>query len=197
MFILSDSDINLQLKLIELLISEINRIHKEFSEEYFKNNEKIKLNKTHKDNFPINQVLKYRLNLHESIIDYLMLMDKRSYHFEYRVKTNESIIYKVNKNLTGSEHYPINRWLNDIFGCRIVVEKDLLNKILNSLDLWKAKHNLMSYYTRDKDGYKGTHIYFKNKDNGYYPWELQVWDRDDLVNNILSHKKYKREFLME
>ncbi|MDR1018389.1 MAG: hypothetical protein LBM02_06770, partial [Lachnospiraceae bacterium] len=51
-----------------------------------------------------------------------------------------------------------------------------------------------NWYYRDKDGYKGLHFYFKNQSNYYFPWELQVWNEDDVEPNIESHEKYKRTF---
>ena len=45
------------------------------------------------------------------------------------------------------------------------------------------------------DGYVGIHIYFKNKSNFYYPWELQLWDENDLEGNIAIHIKYMRKFV--
>ncbi|HEN3178698.1 TPA: GTP pyrophosphokinase, partial [Streptococcus agalactiae] len=47
----------------------------------------------------------------------------------------------------------------------------------------------------DKDNYTGIHVYFKNKSNHYYPWELQIWDEKDVDQNIESHKLFKRHFV--
>jgi hypothetical protein len=44
-------------------------------------------------------------------------------------------------------------------------------------------------------GYRGLHIDFKNKNNFYFPWELQIWDAEDLQSNIKNHEKFKRNFI--
>ncbi|MDZ7857451.1 hypothetical protein [Sphaerotilus sp.] len=40
----------------------------------------------------------------------------------------------------------------------------------------------------------GLHVYFKNKSNFYFPWELQIWDIQDIASNIQNHEKFKRGF---
>lgn len=35
----------------------------------------------------------------------------------------------------------------------------------------RKKFGLKNWYLRDKDGYVGICVYFKNKSNFYYPWE--------------------------
>ncbi|HEN4525682.1 TPA: GTP pyrophosphokinase, partial [Streptococcus agalactiae] len=57
------------------------------------------------------------------------------------------------------------------------------------------KFDLKNWYLRDKDNYTGIHVYFKNKSNHYYPWELQIWDEKDVDQNIESHKLFKRHFV--
>ncbi|MEN9494253.1 MAG: hypothetical protein RJA89_495, partial [Pseudomonadota bacterium] len=44
-------------------------------------------------------------------------------------------------------------------------------------------------------GYIGVHVYFKNASNFYYPWELQIWDKNDAKANIVNHQLYKRNFV--
>ena len=36
---------------------------------------------------------------------------------------------------------------------------------------------------------------FKNKNNFYFPWELQIWDAEDMQSNIQNHEKFKRNFI--
>ena len=55
--------------------------------------------------------------------------------------------------------------------------------------------NLKNGYLRDKEGDKGLHIYFKNKNNFYFPSDLQIWDELDLKSNIENHEKFKRNFI--
>lgn len=180
----------------ERLIREINRIHLQYSQEYFETGKVNKVNLTQTlRHIDINDMLKYRLNLHESINDYLIEADVKDITFYYRVKTSESIIDKVNRYLNRDNQYPTNNILNDIFGARIILSSEIIAVILNNLDNWKEEYCLKNWYLNDKDGYIGIHIYFKNKSNFYYPWELQIWDNKDVKKNIENHKLYKRSFV--
>ncbi len=115
--------------------------------------------------------------------------------YYYRVKTLESIDDKIARFSENTDQYPVNNWLNDIFGARIIVNTAEVDTISEQLDEWQEKYGLKNWYFRDKDGYRGLHIYFKNKSNFYFPWELQVWDEKDELSNIETHEKYKRTFV--
>ncbi len=179
---------------VKQLISEINRLHAAFSNDYFETGkiEKINLAKTI-THVPVPHVYKYRLTLHECINDYLMTADIEIKYF-YRVKTRESIDDKIARFSTRQDQYPVNNWLNDIFGARIVLNAAEIQTVMSLLDGWQAELNLKNWYLRDKEGYRGLHIYFKNKNNFYFPWELQIWDAQDLQSNIQNHEKFKRGF---
>lgn len=183
-------------KQVEKLISEINKVHLEYSKDYFETGavEKMNLSRTI-SRVSIDHILSYRLNLHESINDYLMKADLEEVRFFYRVKTSESILDKIERYGQRTDQYPVNGWLNDIFGCRMVLETEDLALIEDQLDEWQEKYGLKNWYKRDKEGYKGIHIYFKNKNNFYFPWELQLWDKKDLDKNVESHRKKKRNFV--
>ncbi len=180
---------------IKQLVSEINRIHKDFSTKYFDTGaiDKVKLSRTIK-NVPSAHIYKYRLTLHESINDYLMTADIDIKYF-YRVKTRESIDDKIQRYEQREDQYPVNNWLNDIFGARIILTASEIAEIIEALDDWQDELNLKNWYLRDKEGYKGLHIYFKNSSNFYFPWELQIWDVEDLESNIANHEKFKRGFM--
>ena len=45
-----------------------------------------------------------------------------------------------------------------------------------------------------KKAYKATHIYFK-QDNWNFQWELQIWNKENEINNINSHEKYKQGYV--
>lgn len=82
---------------VERLITEINRILLEFSKDYFETGKVAKINLSHTfSKVPRHAILDYRLNLHESINDYLMNADLNDISYFYRVKTSESIIDKLN-----------------------------------------------------------------------------------------------------
>lgn len=184
---------------VKQIISEINRIHAEFSVQYFdeigKEFNQYNLSKTVK-NIPYEYIYSYRLYLHESINDYLISLNvSNNLKYWYRVKTREAIDDKIDRFINKDDQYPVNNLLNDIFGARIIINKELISEIINNLDLWQEKYGLKNWYIRDKDNYKGLHIYFKNKDNRYFPWELQIWNDEDIDKNIASHKLYKRKFI--
>ncbi|MGF2716565.1 GTP pyrophosphokinase [Bacillus cereus] len=181
---------------IEHFIYEINRMHKEVSYDYFETGwgEKYNLSKTI-THVPLDHILDYRLNLHESINDYLM-RTLSPLSFVYRVKTHESIMDKLERYENRENKYPVNGWLNDIFGCRLIVDTETMYLIEGLLDTWKEKYNLKNWYKKDKDGYKAIHVYFKNQNNMYFPWELQIWDKKDMEQNIKSHREQKRKFVL-
>lgn len=180
---------------VQQLVSEINRLHYDFSRDYFESGkiEKINLSRTI-SNVPIPQIYRYRLTLHESINDYLMTADIDIKYF-YRVKTRESIDDKIERYTNREDQYPVNNWLNDIFGARIILNADDIATVMSLLDDWQNELNLKNWYLRDKEGYRGLHIYFKNRSNFYFPWELQIWDKADMRSNIDNHEKFKRNFL--
>lgn len=180
---------------IKQLVNEINRIHRDFSNDFFETGkiEKINLSRTI-THVPASHIYQYRLALHESVNDYLMTADIEIRYF-YRVKTRESIDDKIERFSSREDQYPVNNWLNDIFGARIVVTADDIKSVMDLLDDWQAELGLKNWYLRDKDGYRGLHIYFKNKNNFYFPWELQIWDIEDVQANIKNHEKFKRNFM--
>lgn len=180
---------------VQQLISEINNIHKIYSADYFETGKVDKYNLSRTiSKIPINHIMNYRLNLHESINDYLMQANLDYIKYFYRVKTSESIDNKIERYSKQEDQYPVNNWLNDIFGCRMILSTEELEFVETLLDEWQEKFGLKNWYKRDKQGYKGIHIYFKNKNNFYFPWELQLWDKKNVQTNIESHQKYKRKF---
>ncbi|NJM31607.1 MAG: GTP pyrophosphokinase [Limnobacter sp.] len=184
-----------KIKQTKQLVGEINRLHREFSNAYFETGkiEKINLSKTIK-HVPVPHIYKYRLTLHESVNDYLMGADIDIKYF-YRVKTRESIDDKIARFSTREDQYPVHNWLNDIFGVRIVLTANEIKSVMDLLDDWQDELSLKNWYLRDKEGYRGLHVYFKNKNNFYFPWELQVWDAQDIQSNIQNHEKFKRNFV--
>lgn len=177
------------------LISEINRLHFDFSNAYFEPGkiEKINLSRTIQ-HIPTQHIYQYRLNLHECVNDYLMTSNITIQYF-YRVKTRESIDDKIHRYSSREDQYPVNNWLNDIFGARIILNANEIKTIMELLDGWQEEYNLKNWYLRDKDDYRGLHVYFKNKSNFYFPWELQIWDVLDIQSNIKNHEKFKRGFV--
>lgn len=183
------------LEQVKQLISEINRIHAEFSSAYFETGkiDKVNLSRT-MAHVPAEHIYRYRLTLHECINDYLMAANIQIKYF-YRVKTRESIDDKISRYATREDQYPVNNWMNDVFGARIVLGAQDIALVKEQLDDWQDEFGLKNWYWRDKEGYRGLHIYFKNKSNFYFPWELQIWDEVDVPTNIRNHELFKRSFL--
>ncbi|MCL2406748.1 MAG: hypothetical protein FWC95_02340 [Defluviitaleaceae bacterium] len=179
---------------VERLINIINDVHLQYSQDYFETGkvEKVNLSKT---SVPTEHILKYRLNLHESINDYLISQDLDNITYYYRVKTSESILDKIDRYSRNMDKYPINNWMNDIFGARMILSTDEMMHVQGLLDGWQESYGLKNWYFRDKDDYRGLHIYFKNKSNFYFPWELQLWDKNDVDLNIKIHRLAKRNFI--
>ena len=177
------------------LVREINRLHHDFSRDYFEAGkiDKINLSRTIA-HVPAPHIYRYRLTLHECINDYLMQATIDIKYF-YRVKTRESIDDKIERYTSREDQYPVNNWLNDIFGARIILTADEIDGVMNLLDDWQDELSLKNWYLRDKAGYRGLHVYFKSRSNFYFPWELQIWDVADMHNNIENHEKFKRNFL--
>ncbi|MCL6264482.1 GTP pyrophosphokinase [Craterilacuibacter sp. RT1T] len=180
---------------VKQLVSEINRLHRDFSNDFFETGkvEKINLSRTIK-HVPPAHIYRYRLALHESVNDYLMTADIDIKYF-YRVKTRESIDDKIGRFASREDQYPVNNWLNDIFGARIILSATEIETVLDLLDAWQDELGLKNWYLRDKAGYRGLHVYFKNKSNYFFPWELQIWDAADIQSNIDNHEKFKRLFM--
>lgn len=180
----------------ERLIREINRIHGQYSQDYFETGKVVKVNLNQSlPKVPIAHILSYRLNLHEAINDYLAFADTKGIDFFYRVKTAESITDKIQRYLARENQYSTNNILNDIFGARVILASEDVAAIMERLDEWKQQYSLKNWYLRDIDGYIGIHVYFKNSSNFYYPWELQIWDEKDAKENISNHMAYKRNFV--
>ena len=120
---------------VERLITEINRIHREYSKDYFETGKVEKINLKHTfSKVPTKAILAYRLNLHESINDYLMKADVQDIAYVYRVKTSESILDKITRFSERQEGYPVNSILNDIFGARMILSSKEIAQVMEKLD---------------------------------------------------------------
>ena len=192
------------LKDLDKLIQFIQFEYSEFNEKW-KNNEnydKINLNKYEVRNLLdnetlLNNVFNYREFINENNIKLIMDFKKfntKTIKVNIRAKTKNSIEYKI-KNYTQNHEegkIPINKCLNDLFGIRFITQKNLsyeeIAKLINE------KYNNLKCIDSSKKEYKATHIYFK-EDNYLFQWELQIWNKEDEINNINSHEKYKQDYI--
>ncbi|MCL1989553.1 MAG: hypothetical protein FWG67_01560 [Defluviitaleaceae bacterium] len=175
---------------IERLISEVNQIHRTYAADYFDTGrlEKINLSRTI-DKIPVEHILDYRTYFNDSINYYLMAASLSGMEYFYRVKTSESINKKIAQYENNAVQYPLNAWLSDVFGCRIVLEKEEIEAIEDIIDDWTSLYGVKDWYKIEKEGYRAFHICFKNKNNYFFPWELQIWEVADVENNIKASKR--------
>lgn len=78
------------------------------------------------------------------------------------------------------------------FGIRIICKDSLDFRLLK--DYFIKQYPNLKTIDSSKKNYKALHIYFK-KDNYSFPWELQIWNQIDEINNIDSHEKYKQDYV--
>lgn len=140
-------------------------------------------------------------NLLEKITtNYLNTLNLIRYYFDtshlfdaYRIKNNASIQQKINMYL---DSIVINKCLNDLLGCRIILDNHLeLNEIFIFLEQKYRNNNCIKVLHREnpnKHNYRAVHVYIK-KDNYCLPWELQIWlEKDKIINENEHLKKYGR-----
>ena len=145
----------------------------------------------------LDTIVKYREFINENNIK--LMMDFKKFNSEIatvniRTKAKNSIEFKMENYINNHENgkVPINKCFNDLFGIRIICNKEL--SFDEILQLVNAKYNDLKCIDSSKNEYKATHIYFK-KDNFSFQWELQVWNKIDEISNINSHEKYKQDYV--
>lgn len=142
-------------------------------------------------------IVNYREFINQNNIQLLMDFKKfnsKSSTVNIRTKAKNSIEFKIENYIKNHEDgkVPISKCFNDLFGIRIICSEKLtfdeVSKLINT------KYHNLKCIDSTKNDYKATHIYFK-KDNYAFQWELQVWNKIDEVNNIISHEKYKQDYV--
>ena len=194
-----------------LLIEEINTFHLNFSINFFSEiDSRMNLKKKQvrhvldeeknilKDF--LSYIENYSIALNEEIAINEFGYDYSNWDFRVRVKQQESIQNKLKYYFDDRENGKIalQKCLNDILRYRIVLnnfleyESEFENKLdERNLNIRKFNHNDAS------ETYHAYHIYFKNDNNQYFPWELQIWDITKAEENEKSHREHKdkREYL--
>lgn len=144
----------------------------------------------------INTIIKYRALLNDVAPEigfeiYGVMYNNSTVSF--RVKTQNSIEYKIDnyiKNHLRGE-IPLRKCFNDLMGIRIIIDVGFEHK--DVCDFMKKYYKNYKCINSSKNEYIATHIYFE-KGNLYFPWELQVWQKNDEENNIKSHSLYKQRY---
>ena len=145
----------------------------------------------------LDAIVNYREFINQNNIK--LLMDFKKFNSEnatvnIRTKAKNSIEFKIENYIKNHENgkVPISKCFNDLFGIRIICSKEL--SFDEVLKLINTKYDNLKCIDSTKNDYKATHIYFK-KDNYAFQWELQVWNKIDETNNIISHEKYKQDYV--
>ena len=145
----------------------------------------------------LDTIVNYREFINQNNIQ--LLMDFKKFNNEIatvniRTKAKNSIEFKIENYIKNHENgkVPISKCFNDLFGIRIICSEEL--SFEEVLKLINTKYDNLKCIDSTKNNYKATHIYFK-KDNYTFQWELQVWNKIDETNNIISHEKYKQDYV--
>ena len=101
-----------------------------------------------------------------------------------RIKQLNSIEYKIFRYNTGSlkGKVPINKCLNDLFGVRIIIDDSFTHDEL--MEHIEEKYLGMKLIDASKNGYVASHLYIMTA-NQLFPWELQIWKKEDERNNLV------------
>lgn len=187
-------------KLIIFIVKEYNKLFEEWKNDiqYDLINQKKKLVKDiNKDDYILNTILDYRTYINENNIKLKIGISQLNLKSEIntRVKSQNSIEYKINNYMTVKHEYgkvPLNKCLNDLYGIRIIFDDKIefknIKKFIND-----KYSNKLKCYDASKGQYKAIHIYF-SKSNYSFQWELQIWNREDEINNLISHQQYKQDY---
>ena len=118
-----------------------------------------------------------------------------------RVKDESSILGKLYKYHIedGKGKYALDGCLNDLFGIRIIdnnYNQNIIkiNKYIN--DKSRNKGIKARGIKRDKEEYKGYHVYIKGKNKRCFPMEIQIWDTQHEKNNLDAHSLYKKDYTL-
>lgn len=189
---------------LENLINFILIEFMEFNEKWQKSNYYTKINL--KNNLVcdllenekiLNTIFNYREFINENNIQLIMNFKKfnsKNAKINIRTKSKNSIEYKIKNYIENHENgkIPIEKCLNDLFGIRIICGQKLTYEQIK--EFINQKYNKLKCIYSLRQEYKATHIYFK-QDNFNFQWELQVWNKEDEINNINSHEKYKQDYV--
>ena len=189
---------------LKQLINFIQTEYIKFNKKWYKSNYYSKINL--KDNLVydlleneemLNIIFNYREFINENNIQ--LVMDFKQFNTEnskvnIRAKAKNSIEYKIKNYVQFHENgiIPINKCLNDLFGIRIICNRPVTHNEI--LTLVSSNFKNLKCIDSSKGDYKATHIYFKQS-NFYFQWELQVWNESDEISNIISHEKYKQDYV--
>ena len=180
-------------KLIDFVQTEYMQLTKEWekSEYYTKINLKNNLVCDLLENkLLLDTIVNYREFINKNNIQLLMNLKKfnsENATVNIRTKAKNSIEFKIENYIKNHKDgkVPISKCFNDLFGLRIICQKELsFDEILNLIN---TKYSNLKCIDSSKNEYKATHIYFRSGSYAFQ-WELQVWNKlDEKI--ILIHMK--------
>ena len=112
-----------------------------------------------------------------------------------RLKNVNSIQFKIEDYYKNHQEgkIPINKCLNDIMGIRMILKEEVT--LENIIDYLKTNFPELKIIDSSKKSYKAVHVYFGKGNNYLFRWELQIWLKKDEMNNLLSHHRYKQDYI--
>ena len=133
-----------------------------------------------------NSILQYRkfMAAHQlDVLQEISSLQSDVSRISVRIKQLNSIEYKIYRYNVGELRgkVPINKCLNDLFGMRIIMDDSFTHD------------DLKEHIDASKKEYVASHLYIKPS-NQLFPWELQIWKKEDERNNLESHKLYKQDY---
>ena len=143
-----------------------------------------------------NSILQYRKFMSTNQLDVLQevsSLQSDTSRISVRIKQLNSIEYKIFRYNTGElkGKVPINKCLNDLFGVRIIIDDSFTHEDL--MEHIEGKYSDMKLTDASKNGYVASHLYIMPS-NQLFPWELQIWKKENERNNLESHKLYKQDY---
>lgn len=114
---------------------------------------------------------------------------------ESRIKQSNSMQDKIDRYMLKSHDYgkvPLRKCLNDILGCRIILDRDYSFEELEVFVKSKVKN--VRIVDRNLGDYKAVHVYFLTGNNNNFLWELQLWTPSNALANYKSHHKEKQDY---
>ena len=144
----------------------------------------------------LNIIWKYRSLINDELISIMFNLHTIQYmnsSVTSRVKAQNSIEFKLENYFENHEDgkIPLKKCLNDLLGIRIVIDGDFTYQDVKQY--MDEKFPGYKCIDSSKLSYIATHIYFENG-NSFFPWELQIWKKQDEKNNFISHKEYKQDY---
>lgn len=152
------------------------------------------------DFYKDDNLLQHVFNYRQFIIDNISELFDEIQNFGFknrvnsRVKAINSIQFKIQNYEQKHENgkIAIKKCFNDILGIRIILEEEI--DYDETIDVLKKYYPNLKCIKSIRGEYEAIHIYFGDKSNFRFQWELQVWEKSKEKTNIASHAEYKQDY---